>query len=181
MVRLMALSMRGHSIWYRLHGTRGLMENLRTGDTGMLRVTHEPWDRREGDVAEKIYKPDFPHHADVARSAGHGGGDFFVCHHFAEAVRKNEQPYLDVYRGVDMALIGMQAWRSCLENGAPHEIPDFRDESVRKKYENDDWSPFPEDRRPGQPWPSILGDLKPSKEALAYARQVWEEMGFEGE
>ncbi len=80
-----------------------------------------------------------------------------------------------------MTLVGIQAWRSCLTNGAPVEIPDFRQESVRRQYENDDWSPFPEDRRPGQPWPSIKGEITPSPEAFAYARSVWAEMGYTGE
>jgi hypothetical protein len=179
--RLMGLGMRGHSIWYRFHGSRGLMENLRTGNQGMLRVVHEDWDRGADDVAEKIYQPEFPVHADLARRAGHGGGDFFTNYHFAEAIRKNKQPYLNVYRGIDMTLVGIQAWRSCLEEGARFEIPDFRDENTRKKYENDDWSPFPEDRKPGQPWPSIKGQITPSAEAKAYARQVWKDMGYEGE
>ncbi|MCC6444718.1 MAG: Gfo/Idh/MocA family oxidoreductase [Armatimonadetes bacterium] len=178
--RLMGLTLRGEGIWYRFHGSRGLMENLRTGDRSSLRIVHEEWDRREGDVGEKIYAPDFPVHADLARRAGHGGGDFFTNYFFAEAIRKNEQPYLDVYRGLEMTLVGIQGWRSCLENGAPFEIPDFRREEVRKRYENDDWSPFPEDRRPGQPWPSIKGKVEPSPEAVAYARQIWEEMGHQG-
>ena len=181
MVRLFGLGLPGHGVWYRFHGARGLMENLRTGDTSMLRIVHEEWDRKEGDVGEKIYAPDFPVHADLAEKAGHGGGDFFTTYYFAEAIRKNEQPYLDVYRGLDMSLVAMQAWRSCLENGAPFEIPDFRQESVRKKYENDDWSPFPEDRRPGQPLPSIKGEITPTEEAIEYARKVWDETGYEGE
>jgi len=176
--RLMGLTMRGHSVWYRFHGTRGLMENLRTGNPNMLRITHEPWDMREGDVSEKIYLPEFPVEKELAARAGHGGGDFFINYHFAEAIRKNEQPWMNVYRAIDMSIIAPQAWRSCLANGAPVEIPDFRDENVRKLYENDDWSPFPEDRRPGQPWPSIKGELKPSEEAIAFARTVWAEMGY---
>ncbi|MHB9022769.1 MAG: Gfo/Idh/MocA family protein [Armatimonadota bacterium] len=180
--RLMGLKMRGESIWYRFHGTRGLMENLRShGESNKLRIVHEEWDRREGDVAEKVYTPDFPIHAEQARKAGHGGGDFFTNFFFAEAIRNNEQPFLDVYRGLDMTLVGIQSWRSCLASGTPFEIPDFRQESVRQRYEDDDWSPFPEDRRPGQPWPSLQGDNIPSPEALAAARQVWDEMGYEGE
>ena len=171
----------GHSIWYRFHGKRGRMENMRTGDTGMLRVLHDEWDLREGEEVEKIYLPDFPVHADLARAAGHGGGDFFTAYHFAEAIRQDQQPYMDVYRGIAMTLVGIQAWRSCHANGAPVEIPDFRDESIRAKHANDDWSPFPEDRRPGQPWPSILGEFKPRPEAVAFARKVWKEMGYEGE
>ena len=179
--RCIGLSMRGHGVWYRFHGTRGLMENMRAMNTGMLRVAHEPWDLRPGDSKERIYQPEFPIHADLAQRAGHGGGDFFMNYHFAEAIRRNEQPYLDVYRGLAMTAVGIQAWRSCLANGAPHDIPDFKDESVRRKYENDDWSPFPEDRKAGQPWPSIQGERIPSPEAVAFAREVWKEMGYEGE
>lgn len=176
MSRIMGLSLRGHSIWYRFHGTRGLMENLRTGSTDMVRVVHEKWDRREGDVSENIYHPDFPVHADLASKLGHGGGDFFTSYHFAEAIRKNEQPYQDVYWALDVTLTGIQGWRSCLANGASFDIPDFRDDSVRKQYETDDWSPFPEDRRPGQPWPSIKGDIRPTAKGIARAREVWSEM-----
>jgi len=178
-VRIMGLTMRGHGVWYRIHGTRGLMENLRTGNHGALRIVHESWDMKEGDEPEKIYSPDFPYHAEEARKAGHGGGDFFTTYHFAEAIRKDEYPYFDVYRGVEMAMVGIQAWRSCLNNGAPFEIPDFHKESLRTKYQDDNWSPWPEDSAPGQPPPSIKGWLKPSDEAIAYARQVWKEIGYD--
>lgn len=179
--RLMGIMLRGHSIWYRFHGTRGLMENLRTGNQGMLRVVHEEWDRLPGDVTEKVYWPDFPVHHQEAMQAGHGGGDFFTTFYFADAIRTNEQPFLDVYRGLDMSIVGIQAWRSCLDNGAPFEIPDFRDESICVKYENDNWSPFPEDRGPGQPPSSINGEIKPTPEGIAFARSVWDEMGYHGE
>ena len=181
MIRLAGNGLRGHGNWYRIHGTRGLMENLRSGNREAIRIVHEEWDRREGDVSEKIYTPDFPVHADLAKTAGHGGGDFFIDFYFSEAIRKNEQPFLDVYRALDMTLVGIQGYKSALSNGAPFEIPDFRNESERKKYENDDWSPWPKDRKPGQPWPSIKGEVIPSKEAVDYARKVWKEIGYEGE
>jgi predicted dehydrogenase len=179
--RLFGLGLAGHSVWYRFHGTRGLIENLRTGDTESLRVVHEPWNCREGDVGEKIYRPGFPTHAELAEKAGHGGGDFYTCYDFVEAIRKGEQPYMDVYRGLEMSLVGIQSWRSCLADGASFEIPDFRQESARAKYQNDDWSPFPEDRKPGQPLPSITGEIKPTREAIEYCQNIWQEMGYEEE
>ncbi len=176
------LGLRGHGNWYRFHGTRGLMENLRTmGDQQKLRIVHEPWDMKAGDVREKIYLPEFPVHADIARRAGHGGGDFFVLYNFAEAIRSGEPPWCNVYRGLAMSVVGIQAWRSALENGAPFEIPDFSKEEQRAKYENDHWSPFPEDAGPGQPPPSITGWPKPTARQLAAARKVWEEMGYKGD
>jgi len=33
-------------------------------------------------------------------------------------------------------------------------------------------------KRPGDPWPSILGDVKVSKRGLAYARKIWRRMGY---
>jgi len=177
-MRIMGLMMRGHGVWYRVHGTRGLMENLRTGTQGMLRIVHEEWDMKPGDVREKIYLPEFPVHTKKARRAGHGGGDFFTNYHFAEAIRKNIQPYLDVYRATNMAMVSFQSWRSCLANGAPFEIPDFRKETERKKYEKDDFSPWPEDFRRGQPPPSIKGWPKPGKAAMSNARRIWKDMGY---
>jgi predicted dehydrogenase len=181
LARLFGLVLRGESIWYRFHGTRGLMENLRTGDRGSVRIVHEEWDRLPGDEGEHIYHPDFPVHPDLAAKAGHGGGDFFTSLHFAEAIRTGEPPYMDVYRGIAMTLVGIQGWRSCLANGAPFAVPDFSDESIRKQHETDDWSPFPEDRRPGQPWPSITGEIIPSDEAITTAKATWREMGYIGE
>ena len=50
---------------------------------------------------------------------------------------------------------------------------------MRKKYENDNWSPWPEDIGPGQPPSSIKGWIIPTEEGIAYARQVWKEIGYE--
>ncbi|MHC4887009.1 MAG: Gfo/Idh/MocA family protein, partial [Planctomycetota bacterium] len=175
-VNVFGLKLAGHSVWYRLHGSRGLMENLRTqGEDHKLRLVHEEWDRKPGDVGEKIYTPEFPISAEMARQAGHGGGDFFTNYHFGEAIRKNRRPYLDVYRGVEMTVVGIQAWRSCLDEGRPYDIPDFRKKSDQKKYENDHWSPFPEDsdKAPNQPPPSITGMNQPSAKRLKAARKDW--------
>lgn len=182
MVHILGLALRGHSIWYRLHGTRGLMENLRThGNQGKLRIVHEEWDMKKGDVREKIYQPEFPVRADLAAKAGHGGGDFYTSYFFARAIRIGKQPWLNVYRSLDMSVIAIQAWRSALSNGAPHEIPDFRKESARRKYVKDNWSPFPEDSGPGQPPSSIKGFIKPNTKQISAARRVWKEMGYEGD
>lgn len=172
--------LRGHGNYVRIHGNRGLMENTRHGDRLRLRVWKEPWEKRKGEPTETVYKPDFPvHHAEATR-AGHSGGDFFTTYHFLEAIRSGEPPYLDVYRGVDMSIVGIQAWRSVLEDSAPFEVPDFRKPSVRRRYRNDHWSPDPERNGKGQPPSSILGDIKPTREAKALARKVWEKQGYTG-
>ena len=116
---LNGILLRASGNWYRLYGVRGLMENLRTyGEHHKLRVVHEPWDCKAGDVTEKVYTPDFPVEAEQARKTGHGGGDFFVEYFFAQAIRSGEPPWCDVYRGLAMSVVGIQAWRSALANGA---------------------------------------------------------------
>ena len=71
-----------------------------------------------------------------------------------------------------------EAWRSVLDDSAPMDIPDFRKESVRKKYAKDDWSPDPARRRKGQPPSSILGEIKPTKEGKAFAKKIWADQGY---
>ncbi|MBS10002.1 MAG: hypothetical protein CME19_00170 [Gemmatimonadetes bacterium] len=170
-------SLRGHGNYVRIHGNKGLMENCRHGDKMRLRVWKEPWEKRKGEPTEVVYNPDFPvHHRDATR-AGHGGGDFFTTYHFANAIRTGEPPYLDVYKGVDMSIAGIQAWRSALVDSAPMEVPDFRKEGARRKYRNDHWSPDPT-RKGKKPPSSILGRIEPDKEAQALAKKVWASKGY---
>lgn len=58
------------------------------------------------------------------------------------------------------------------------DIPDFLKKEDREKCANDDWSADPLKRKEGSAWPSVLGQIKPTAEGLAYAKKVWEEMGY---
>lgn len=177
-VKLLHGQLRGHQTYTRIHGNRGLMENARVMNTGMLRVRREPFDKDPGEPVERLYAPEFPApHGDAGR-AGHGGGDYFTNLHFAEAIRTGEQPYLDVYRGVEMSVVGILGYRSALDGGAPQEIPDFRDADTRRALAEDEWSPDPARSGPGQPLPSVLGDIELSEEARANARRVWAQQGW---
>jgi predicted dehydrogenase len=181
--RIFGLLLPGHSNWYRMHGSRGAMEITRGPGyfgPGQIRVWHEEWDVKPGETRERTYLPDWPEHGDLAHKAGHGGGDFWTSFRFANAIRSGKQPFLDVYRGVAMSSVGILAWKSALRDGAPFEVPDFKKESERKRYENDRWSPWPEHAGPGQPPPSILGFPKPTAKGIAHARKVWRQIGYRG-
>ena len=80
-----------------------------------------------------------------------------------------------------MSIVGVLAWRSALNDSASIEVPDFRKESVRRKYAKDDWSPDPERKKKGQPASSILGDLEPAPAAKKLAAKVWKKQGYTGE
>ena len=182
--RLFGLILPGHSCWYRVHGDRGAMEITRGAGyygPGDVRVWHEEWDTPEGMESERVYKPEWPEHGELAAQAGHGGGDFWTPFHFANAIRTGEPPFLDVYRGVAMSSVGIVAWKSALEDGTPVRLPDFRDEDSRKLFENDHWSPWPADAGPGQPPPSIQGFRSPDAQGLAKGQDVWRNMGYTGD
>lgn len=175
-VKLLQVGLRGDNISTRIHAARGYLYGKGTHVTLVREQYHEP--RRY--PHEVAYVPDFPvMHAEAMRT-GHGGGDFYMMYYFADAIRKRRQPYLDVYRGVAMSAVGIQAFRSALNDSNTEVIPDFRQESVRKQYAQDDWSPDPARRKPGQPWPSIEGNKKPSAFALNYARKIWKKIGYTG-
>ena len=167
-----------HRVRYELHGETGLVS---TAEHGQVRIHHEDWLRKEGQKQEQTYRADWPKHGELAEKAGHGGGDFWTNFHFANAIKANEQPYLDVYKATAMAAVSILGWRSCLEEGTPFTIPDFKDKSARAAFTDDHWSPFPEDAGPGQPPVSLNGNLEPSADVIAHAKEEWEKLGYTGE
>jgi len=164
----------------RIHGNKGLMENVRGPGANRLRVRREKFDKKPGEPLERLYTPDFPEHHEEAMKAGHGGGDFFTTYHFANAIRTGKPPYLDVYRGVVMSIVGILAYRSALDDSNSVVVPDFRKKSVRSRYRNDHWTPDPERRKKGYPWPSMRGNIKPRPAALVSARKDWRQIGYMG-
>ncbi len=177
--RIWGLSMSSLTrVRYEVHGERGLISTTEPNHWAYVRVFHEPWLRQAGQRREETYLADWPEHGDLADAAGHGGGDFWTSFHFANAIRSGEPPYLNIYRATAMAAVSILGWRSCLSDGAPQSIPDFRDAAQREPWRGDHWSPFPEDAGPGQPPVRLGGNIAPSDEAVAYARQVWQEMGL---
>jgi predicted dehydrogenase len=182
--KLLGTGLPGHSVFYRLHGEWGLMETGRGPGywgPGNVRIVHEEWELKRGQVPEKAYFPQFPAWAKEAVRAGHGGGDFFTNHYFAEAIRTGVQPYLDVYRGVAMSVVGILAWKSALDSGNGYALPNFADEASRQAYADDHWRPMDLDD-PNAPPIASHGKLREAiAERLAEARAIWKEIGYKGE
>jgi hypothetical protein len=181
--KLIQWGLPGHSIYYRYHGEHGLMESGRgPGYWGpqSVRLVHDEWDMKRGQTPEKVYFPQFPEWARHAIKSGHGGGDFFTNHYFAEAVRTGKQPYLNVYRGVAMSVVGILAWKSVLDENKSYEVPDFTREPCRKKYENDRWRPMDIGNPKAPPISSRGRDRGLMPKWLARARRIWKKMGYKG-
>lgn len=178
-VKTIQCILRGHGNWVRIHGTRGQVENLRHGDANMVRLRREQFEGPATEPTEQIYTPTLPRKHQRAMQAGHGGGDYFMNHHFAEAIRTGKPPFLDVYRGVAMSAVGILAYRSAINDSNTFDIPDFRNKSIRTKLRNDEWGFYPGKHKKGDPWASIEGKITPSKKAMAHARKDWKKYGYD--
>ncbi len=167
--RLVQGAIPGHSVQYRIHGTRGMMR----GDWSTVHVEHDNFNIPKNGYPKRSLQPVFPDWAQKASRAGHGGGDFFTNHYFAQAIRTGQQPYLDVYRAADMSAVGIQAWRSALASGTPHPLPDWRKKSARSAYLRDNWSPFAPQGPDKAPSSVAKPPYKPTKAAIAAAEKRW--------
>ena len=164
----------GHSAFggsensYRVCGTKGQIETLR-GFEDTVSVLYNEWDKPEDmETRHTSYKVEPPENEkDFVNEAGHGGGDFYVIKHFLDCIRTNTKPDMDVYFSTKLSSVAILAHRSVMAGGAPFDVPDFRKEEDRIKYENDNASPFwySDGRAPNIPCCS-RPDYEPTKEQL---------------
>ncbi|MCE5237426.1 Gfo/Idh/MocA family oxidoreductase [bacterium] len=161
--KLLLGALEKHLLWYRIYGHKGCLENSRTDYTQLL-IHKESWNKQPGEPADMTYRPEFRQHHDLAARTGHGGADFFMLHEFVQAIRTGVPPYFDVYRGLQMSCLGILAYRSALNNNVALDVPSFDNAVELAPYEGDNWSADPADAGPGQPLPSILGDINKPKQ-----------------
>lgn len=179
--RIYGINLAGHSCWYGFHGTIGAMESGRGhGYFGpeTVRVWHEEWDLKQGQVAEKSYVPNWPEHAKEADKTGHGGGDFFVELDFAKAIRTGSEPYLNAYRGIMMSNVGIYAWRSALQNGAWLPVPDLLDPAMQEEMLKDRLSPFPEVEGAEFMPPQMRSITEFTPQIQEICRREWKKQGY---
>lgn len=131
-----------HGNSYRVCGTKGQVENLRgMGKQVMLR--YNEWDQPADKESVNLYEPDWNHKdAALIEKEGHGGGDFLVVQEFLNCLREHRKPDFDVYFATKMSAVAILAHRSVLEKGMPYDVPDFRKEEDRVKWEDDRLTPF---------------------------------------
>ena len=135
----------GHHNAYRVCGTKGQIENLRGTETKML-LRYNAWEKPDFvEDAVSYYTPSWnDKDEELIKKSGHGGGDFLTAREFIKCIEENKQPEhpFDIYSATTMSSVAILAHRSVLSGGNSFDIPDFRLEDDRKKYENDRLSPF---------------------------------------
>jgi predicted dehydrogenase len=132
-IRVDMLSDRPHAMTnYQLQGTEGCYESARAAgekDRIWLRSrakdTHTWMDLQ--DFAEEFTPPVWKEHEALARTTGHGGGDFFEVLDFIAACRGERPPPVGIHEAMDMTLPGLVSQQSMLADGAWLEVPDSRD------------------------------------------------------
>ena len=131
-----------HGNYYRLCGEKGQIQNVLDKDVKIL-LRYNKWETPDGAERYNLYVPNIKDKDDaLIEKSGHGGGDFIVIREFFDCIRENKRPIMDEYFATAMASVAMLSHRSMLESGVPYDIPDFRKEEDRLKYENDTLSPF---------------------------------------
>ena len=166
----------GHENSYRICGTKGQTENIR-GLIDTVSILYNEWDLPEG-VTETYTSYKVEPEADVAefvKKAGHGGSDFYVIKEFLNCISTNTRPVMDEYFATKLASVAILGHRSVMAGGAPFDVPDFRNECDRNKYENDNASPFyySDGRKPNIPCCSNP-DYKPTKEMVERFKKAME-------
>lgn len=172
LARIMPCSkLRDHGNRCRIACNKGTMEWTQ-GHDGILRVRRMHFDWPASQPEQVYYFPPFPEKYSNAAGFGHGGGDFFTSYFFAEAIKGNRAPDIDVYQAIDMTAIGILGYKSALQHGVPFEIPDFRDKKAREVFRGDNWNPDPAVPCDDKPWPSVLGKIEISEERMAAFREL---------
>ena len=121
-----------HSHWHHIKGTEGVLE-WRRGDKDQCKMWVDSWQLKEALVVPWDTAPtDGPLEA---AESGHGGVDYFVFAHFADAVLRRVPLEFDVYKAVETAAPAILAARSITEGSMPQTVPDFRPGSHRKAGE----------------------------------------------
>lgn len=113
---------------FRYWGTKGAAE---VNDKLVLRLGGG------GSSPKMQVEADWGHMTDLALSAGHGGGDFWVLYYFARQVLTGERAPFDIYSAADVTIPGILAYRSSIENGRAYDVPNWRNKKEREPYRND--------------------------------------------
>ncbi len=138
-IRVDMMSNRPHQMnYYALQGTRGVYEASRiAGQVGQVWLGGDLADRDD----DRKWQPlsDYLHllpdawrnPPEAAKSAGHGGGDYWIIHDWITAIETGTPPPIDVFQGLEWTAAGLCSQISIANGGVPIRVPDFRDTGVR--------------------------------------------------
>jgi predicted dehydrogenase len=136
-VRYESGSTRPFGGWESLNGTKGSYDGSPSGEMVYLegRSPHDKWEPL-AKYRDPYEHPYWRKDGQLASSAGHGGGDFFVLREFYRAIAENREPPIDVYDGATWSALLPLSAQSIRESNRSLEMPDFtRGKWKSRKFE----------------------------------------------
>lgn len=132
-IRVDMLSDRPHAMTnYQLQGTDGAYESARAGgevNRIWLRAKNpkpDAWMNLD-ELGDEFVPEAWIKGMEMARKAGHGGGDFFEVLDFVDALQGRRPAPIGIDEAMDMTLPGLVSQQSIIRDGAWMAVPDSRD------------------------------------------------------
>ncbi len=132
-IRVDMVSDRPHNtVNYQLQGTDGCYESGRAlGEKNRIWLRDrcpdmKTWMNLE-DLTEEFLPDYWKEGEERAKSAGHGGGDYFEILDFVDAIQGRRLCPIGIDEAIDMTLPGLISQQSILEGGRWIEVPDSRE------------------------------------------------------
>ncbi len=115
---------RPYSLGFRVQGTRGIWMDVNQSIHIEGQTKSHAWENAKSWL-DKYDHPLWKKYGEDAKTAGHGGMDFFVFHHFVESAKRNQAPQIDVYDAATWLAITPLSEESIAMGSAPRPFPDF--------------------------------------------------------
>ncbi len=115
---------RPYSLGFRVQGTGGIWMDVNKSIMLEGKTKAHAWEDAK-DWLDKYDHPLWKRFGADAKTAGHGGMDFFVFHHFIESAKRNIAPQMDVYDAATWMAITPLSEASIAMGSAPQAFPDF--------------------------------------------------------
>jgi predicted dehydrogenase len=139
-LRLDMMSMTPGMTYYSLQGTEGCYESGRgwqqpsrfymgEDEPHVLFETHRAW--RGAEEYRQHLSPEWSQRIEEGKESGHGGGDYQCSRLFAEAIRDEAPPDIDIYQALEWTAAGLASQASIQQGGFPVRVPNFRDPAQR--------------------------------------------------
>lgn len=115
---------RPYSLGFRVQGAKGIWMDVNKSLLLEGQTKPHAWEEAAGWL-ERYDHPLWRRFGNDAKTAGHGGMDFFVFHHFVECAKRNLAPQMDVYDAATWLAITPLSEASVATGSSPQPFPDF--------------------------------------------------------
>ena len=115
---------RPYSLGFRVQGSKGIWMDVNQSLLLEGKTKAHSWEKAQTWL-DQYDHPLWKKYGADAKTAGHGGMDFFVFHHFVESAKRNIAPQIDVYDAATWLAITPLSEASIATGSSPQAFPDF--------------------------------------------------------